>query len=205
MDPDIHQSYSIFFNEHYNISPKLVNRLVEKTMESSFPHSQKSPTPVKVTEHDIKTTPTFHGIAVHHGKSAESDIDAKQSAHDLQEESLHSIPIPLNYLDPLSPARAVLRPPASAEIFDEEDMDASVSSIPFGPEFLAEYSHLSETAMQCDGTIDLSHSNFGNHRIAILSEKLTQCERDHEVVSLCLRCVCLMYLYERDIYLIMPI
>jgi hypothetical protein len=56
-----------------------------------------------------------------------------------------------------------------------------------GGELLPEYSSLQEKAAKCTGTIDLSHLNFGNHRIAILTDKLAKAGKDHEVVSLCLR------------------
>ena len=193
MDPDIRPFCSNSFNDQYNASQKLINRLLEESMESSFPKTKKSSTQVKLpppTVREVKNLPRMHGITNRHEMCDGSVANIHTSQEDLRENSLHAVSIPLDYLDPLSPARTVLRSAVPMESSDDEDPDALASSILFlGSEYLPEYSYLSQTATKCNGTIDLSHLNFGNHRIAILSEKLAQCGRDHEVVSLCLRCV----------------
>lgn len=189
MDPDIHNSYSKHFNDNYCLSKNLINRLVEKTMETSF--EGLSPTKkVRLPPPAIKQIKIskFHGILISPERYDRNIIDDAERQSDLREDSLHSISIPLDYLDPLSPIRDMLQPSNSLEESDEEDIDVPDASVMFlGSELLPEYSSLQDKAAKCNGMLDLSHLNFGNHRIAILADKLAKAGKDREVVSLCLR------------------
>lgn len=175
---DLHQSYSIHFNENYKFSKNLIEKLVHKTILTSFENENKIV--MKFPSPPIQEKP---GNLSYHRKRNDllSEVTHQEHIENLPHVTPSSL-LPNDFLE----VKSNLPNPKIVIPSDNEGQQQPSSPVFIGGQLLPEYQTLKSKVTNSKGTIDLSNQNFGNHRIVIFSETLAA-SKDSEINNLSLR------------------
>jgi hypothetical protein len=207
---DIHQSYSKHFNENYQLSKKLIEKLVERTMVNSFEEKYSSLRiqfpPLAIREQremrdqrDHRTIPPLANRDIREiremremredkktrriQKDQEMELEtAAQDDFGASEEKSKRETIPSNFLESSSSSELFIQTPPPLN--DEASTQPLASPTFFGSTLLPEYSQLKSKVLHSKGCLDLSNQHFGNHHIVAVTDALNSTDGDLRALSL---------------------